>query len=60
MDTPQFESLSSSLEMMAALEPILSAVTLYRSRLIEEGFSSEAAEAMTMEFHQMLILKGMA
>lgn len=54
---PDLNALNDTLDLMMALDPVLSAVVSYRDRLLEEGFSTVVAERMTEEFHRVMLSK---
>jgi hypothetical protein len=57
MDPDDLNSLNATLNMMVALDPIITAVVTYRDRMKEEGFSPETAERMAEEFHRLMLVK---
>ena len=60
-DTPEnhMQNVSGAMDLMMALDPILTAVTTYRARLIEAGISETAADEMTTEFHRVVLARAL-
>ena len=46
---------SAMLQLQESLGPVIDLLTGYRTRLIDAGFTVEAAESMTVQLHSMLI-----
>lgn len=57
MDESNLSGLEATLTLIAALDPMLSTVVAYRARLVEEGFSADAAERMAEELHRLMLAK---
>jgi hypothetical protein len=60
-DTPEhhMSNVSGAMDLMMALDPILTAVTTYRERLLAAGIGSAAADEMTIEFHRAVLARAL-
>jgi hypothetical protein len=58
MNPDDLSSLDATLDMMAALDTIITTVVAYRDRMVEAGFSPDVSERMAEEFHRLMLKKG--